>query len=87
MTRRCSEFRRKQGMIVPKIEHADVLDLTQARWILVIEKEVCVIAMSLHILRRSGNISLSRMFTILGYEEVSWFGRNGNVPDHSSRLC
>lgn len=37
-----------QGMLVPKFGDTDHLDLTQVRWILVIEKEVrswhCVVA-------------------------------------------
>lgn len=32
----------KNGMLVPKIEETDRLDLTQLRWILIIEKEVCL---------------------------------------------
>lgn len=33
-------------MIIPRIEHTDVLDLAQVQWILVIEKEVCVKALA-----------------------------------------
>jgi meiotic recombination protein SPO11 len=32
----------KEGMLVPKIGEADRLDLTRIRWILIIEKEVCL---------------------------------------------
>lgn len=32
----------KEGILVPKIEDSDQLDLTQLRWILIIEKEVCL---------------------------------------------
>lgn len=32
----------KEGMLVPKVERADRLDLVRIHWILIIEKEVCL---------------------------------------------